>query len=99
VYAFHLKSISQITHNLHFLINYVFRFYLLTYLFTYLFTYLLIYLLTYLLTNLLTYLLIYLLFLRFGAMQRVGLLLIYLIGTQPGIAGRPRLRGVKGGRT
>jgi hypothetical protein len=39
-----------------------------------------------------------LLFLRFGAVQRVGLLLIYLIGTQPGNAERLRLRGVKGGR-
>jgi hypothetical protein len=27
---------------------------------------------------------------RFGAVQRVGLLLIYLIGTQPGNAARPR---------
>jgi hypothetical protein len=37
-------------------------------------------------------------FVKFGAVQRVGLLLIFLIGTQPGNAERPRLRGVKGGR-
>jgi hypothetical protein len=36
---------------------------------------------------------------RFGAVQRVGLLLIYLIETQPGNIDRPRLPAVvKGGR-
>jgi hypothetical protein len=30
--------------------------------------------------------------------QRVGLLLIYLVGTQPGNAEQPRKRGTKGGR-
>jgi hypothetical protein len=38
-------------------------------------------------------------FLRFGAVQRIGLLLIYLIGSQPGNVERPRKRGVRSGRT